>query len=420
MSLTVSVRTEYVNAKKYNFQLSHDRRDRKKIPNYINPELSHENSRVLDRNFNGKELLEAARKAREKAYEEGLHKRRIVIKDDAAVAFRCVITFGKEAQKLIKELPIEKQNELYLEIARRISKTGGTQLLSLYAHRDEQAPHAHFTMCKFDENGKTIRFTRQDLKNFQDIAGEVCSEFGLPISRGIPREKRFEGGDPTWQYIHKSVRELHYSLPNEVEMKKNELRSIEQDLERRNQDKDRIYREIQELEERHGKRLKDYENIERLLEKAKKELAELSKKGMAESEKAKKLEKRISTYENRLTNYDKDILGMENKKAEKQKELDDLMQALKAYNELLRERKDIVDENEHLRNENKKLRKLVVDMQNDIIKFGSRTSTILERSGSKVVEVVEKVFEKASFDSPTIDLLLNAFYGEIEAYQMRE
>jgi len=71
MSLTVSVRVEYVNAKKFSFQQRHDRRELKKPPHYINPELSHLNECALDKGFSGKELLELNRAVRQKAVEEG-------------------------------------------------------------------------------------------------------------------------------------------------------------------------------------------------------------------------------------------------------------------------------------------------------------------------------------------------------------
>jgi len=201
MSLTVSVRIEYVNVKKYDFQMRHDRRERKTLPKYINRELSGENEAVLDKKLSGKELLQTARELREKT-----PGKRYRIKDDAAVAYRGVITWGTEAQKVIGSLDKEKQKELYREIADRISKEAGLPLISLYIHRDEQAPHAHFTMYKFDATGRSVSLKRPDLKRFQDIAGGVCRDFGLPITRGIPKEQRVAAGEPVWNYLHKTVR----------------------------------------------------------------------------------------------------------------------------------------------------------------------------------------------------------------------
>lgn len=139
MSLTVSVRTEYVNAKKLAFQQKHDRRERKRIPHYINPELSRLNECVIDKGFSAKELLETNRAVRQKAVEEGRCplKRIRRIKDTDAIAYRGIITWGTEAQKIINSLDGETQKKLYLEIARRISKEAGVPLLSLYIHRDE-------------------------------------------------------------------------------------------------------------------------------------------------------------------------------------------------------------------------------------------------------------------------------------------
>lgn len=92
MSLTVSVRIEYVNAKKFDFQMRQDRRERKTLPKYINRELSRENEAVLDKKLTGKELLQTARELREKT-----PGKRCRVKDDAAVAYHGVVTWGTEA-----------------------------------------------------------------------------------------------------------------------------------------------------------------------------------------------------------------------------------------------------------------------------------------------------------------------------------
>lgn len=423
MSLTVSVRTEYVNTKKLAFQQKHDRRERKRIPHYINPELSHLNECVVDKGFSAKELLEINRAVRQKALDEGCcplkHPKKI--KDDAAIAYRGIITWGTEAQKIIGSLDIETQKKLYLEIARRIAKEAGTSLLSLYIHRDEQAPHAHFTLNKFRSDGTTINFKRQDLKRFQDIAGEVCRSFGLPISRGVPKEQRIAEGAPAWEYLHKSVRELHDSLPREKELKEYELKQVEADLKRRRDELDAVKREIEELEEARRKRLKDVEDKQRLIEKAKKQLEELVTAGKAESEKAQKLEKRISVYENRIATYGREIAQKEQALGEKGKELDGVLKALEIYNKLLAERKDKVEETEKLKAENARLKSTLNEIKSGLTQFGANLNKELQNVSDKRREFFEETFTKAAegIDNKAIDLLLEAFYGEIEAHYMR-
>ncbi len=415
MSLTVSVRIEYVNVKKYDFQMRHDRRERKTLPKYINRELSGENEAVLDKKLSGKELLQTARELREKT-----PGKRYRVKDDAAVAYRGVITWGTEAQKVIGSLDKEKQKELYREIAERISKEAGLPLISLYVHRDEQAPHAHFTMYKFDAAGRSVSLKRPDLKRFQDIAGEVCRDFGLPITRGIPKEQRVAAGEPVWNYLHKTVRELHDSLPREIELRKKELRELEEDIARKSRERDAFRREIEELERELAERQKKNEKAQALLEKAKKELAVLIEKGQAESEKAEKLEKRISTYENRISGYGKEIAEAEKTLSEKKAELDATLKALEMYNKVLAERKEKAEEPEKLRAENARLKDRLSEMTSDIVKFGSRLSDVLETASDRTRQVVEMALDKARFDSPTVDLLLDAFYGNLEAECMRE
>jgi len=422
MSLTVSIRTEYVNAKKLDFQQKHDRRERKQLPHYINKELSHLNECVLDKGFSGKKLLELNRAVRQKAVEEGCCplKRPKKIKDDAAIAYRGIITWGREAQKIIDKLDNETQKKLYLEIARRIAKEAGTSLLSLHIHRDEQAPHAHFTMNKFRSDGTGINFNRQNLRRFQDIADEVCKAFNLPISRGIPKEQRITNGAPAWEYLHKSVRELHDSLPRELELKELELKQVEDDLQRRKNALDAIKAEIEELEAARQKCLKDVEDKQRLIEKAKKQLEGLALAGKAESEKAQKLEKRISVYESRMANYEKEIAQKEQVLGEKGKELDGVMKALEVYAKLLAERKDKIEEAEKLRAQNERLKSTLNEIKSGLVTFGANLNKEMQQVSDVRREFFKETFAKAAegIDNKAVDLLLEAFYGELEAHYM--
>ena len=412
-----------MNAKKLAFQQKHDGRERKRIPHYINPELSRLNECVIDKGISAKELLETNRAVRQKAVEEGRCplKRIRSIKNTDAIAYRGIITWGTEAQKIINSLDGETQKKLYLEIARRISKEAEVPLLSLYIHRDEQAPHAHFTMNKFKRDGSTVNLKKQDLKRFQDIAGEVCGEFGLPISRGVPKEQRIAEGAPAWEYLHKTVRELHESLPKELEMKEQELRQIEADLKRRRDELDAVRREIEELEEARKKRLKDVEDKQRLIEKAKRQLEELAAAGRAESEKAQKLEKRISVYENRISTYEREISEKEQSLNEKNKELEGMMQALEVYGKLLAERKDKAEETEKLKVENERLKKALGEIKDGLIRFGANLNKELQNVKPNRREFFEETFSKAAegVKSSAVDLLMEAFYGDIEAHYMR-
>ncbi len=423
MSLTVSVRVEYVNAKKFSFQQRHDRRELKKPPHYINPELSHLNECALDKGFSGKELLELNRAVRQKAVEEGRcplrHPKKI--KNDAAIAFRGVITWGTQAQKIIKEVDNETQKKLYLEIARRIAKETNTTLLSLYIHRDEQAPHAHFMMNKLRSDGTTIKFNKQDLRRFQDIADEVCKAFDLPISRGVPKEQRIAGGAPVWEYLHKTIRELHDSLPKELELKEQELKQVETDLVRRKSELNALRMEIEGLEKARQQRLKDIEDKQGLIEKAKKQLEELAFAGRAESEKAQRLEKRISIYKNRITDYEREIVQKEQTLSEKNKELGGVMKALEVYAKLLAERKDKTEEVEKLKAQNELLKNTLNNIKTGLTRFGLNLNKELQRVSDKRREFFEETFAKAveGIDNKAVDPLLEAFYGEIEAHYMQ-
>jgi len=71
MSMTVSVRTEYVNAKKYDFQRKHDKRENKRTPHYINKDLSKNNEVIEFVPVNGRELAELNDLQRRKMIDEG-------------------------------------------------------------------------------------------------------------------------------------------------------------------------------------------------------------------------------------------------------------------------------------------------------------------------------------------------------------
>ena len=385
----------------------------------MNRELSRDNEIVEFVDVTGKELAELNNLQRKKAISEGNSpmKRTREITPKSAVAFRQVITFGTDAQELIRKLDRETQKKLYLEIAQRLSKEIGSKVLYVSIHRDEQAPHAHVILNKYRPDGSAIYLSRQDLKRFQDIAGQVCSEFGLPITRGTPKEERIAAGEPAHKYLHKSVAELHYSLPKAIEDEEKRLEEIEKDIASREHYLEQLEREIEELEKQRQKRLQDIADKERLIAKALQELEKLKREGQSESEKAQRLQKRVETYERRISNYEKEIAEKDNLIKSKNKELETTNKALDMYSDLLRERKEKVEETEKLKRENKALKRELSCVK----EFGKRLAEETAKHAPKAQEVITEVIEAAAegIESKVIDGMLEAFYAEQEAIYMR-
>lgn len=420
MSMTVSVRLEYVNAKNYDFQRRHDMRACKKMPSYINAELSKNNEVIEKISLSGKELAELNNAQRMKAIKEGKSsvKQARKITPDMAVAFRQIITFGTDAQEHIRKLDNETQKKLYLAIAERIASEIGSKVLYVAIHRDEQAPHAHAMMNKYRQDGSAIRLNRQDLKRLQDIAGDVCKEFGLPITRGVPKEERVASGEPAYKYLHHSVRDLHYRLPKDIGDKEKKVEELNQNITSCRNRLDDIRKEIEELEKIRQKRLQDVSDKERLIAKALQELEDLKAIGKAESEKAAKLEKRIETYERRIENYEKEIAAKEKAISAKTEELDGVLKALDMYNKILEEKKEVIGradkivlENESLKRERKQFI--------EFVKHAERASRKCKPKGQELIASVFMTAAERSMCEFIINAVSKLFEDDLDEHAMK-
>lgn len=231
MSMTISIRVEHKSASKTKGQRSHDHRTGN-IPKYVDRSMIHENSTIIKTVYHEARLQEIAETRR------GQKQRSM--KKDAAISTAGIITFGNEAQGLINDLPRETQDQLYLTITKRLSEKllGSIQINSLVAHRDESAPHAHFVFPSFRSDGIPLSkfITPTIAAELQDIAGDVCLEFGLPIFRGEKKHAkidrlRSEGKSErqiSRAVIHRSVKQLHHDLPQEIKEKEEELAKIQE------------------------------------------------------------------------------------------------------------------------------------------------------------------------------------------------
>lgn len=211
MSMTVSVRVAHLSAGKAKGQRYHDTRQR--TPGYVDQERTADNSQLVAQPTEAK--LRAM--CEERRAQRGMKRQ---MKSNAAILTSGIITFGKDAQQVIRDLPPALQNSLYKATAERIAAELNTDVVSLTVHRDESAPHAHFGLLAVDRSGKPLSKTL-DPKRLQDIAGEVYKTLG--IQRGTPKAERLAKGEDMAKVVHRSVAELHRDLPAELEAQRQEV-----------------------------------------------------------------------------------------------------------------------------------------------------------------------------------------------------
>lgn len=217
MSMTVSVRMQGLGGVKHGMQTRHDLRSGK-MPSNVDPGRTHLNSRII--------VPPSAQALQKSQAEIRKAKGKQTLRHDARISYSGIITWGTEAQVIIRSLSPEMQDRLYKEIARRIAEEHyRTRLIGLVVHRDESANHAHFMLSGLDRNGVALRPKASDGVKIQNIAGQVLKDLGYgQITRGTPKAERVARGDSKASTVHRSVKQLHDDLPQEIDllMKKRE------------------------------------------------------------------------------------------------------------------------------------------------------------------------------------------------------
>ena len=210
-SAAISVRVQPVSGRRGAGQKRHDTRAPGHSPEYVDQSRSHLNTHV-----GGFDLAALRKEIAEHRAAAGQQK----LRADSRLVIGGILTFGVEAQKRVNVLAAAEQDRLLEKVARAVEVVTGHKLLALDVHRDEAAIHAHFTLrgYAFDPaTGKEAawRKTPRDLKALQDaVASEVAH---LGIERGYSKERRRLMGDKLSEVIHRSVKDLHESLPADLE-----------------------------------------------------------------------------------------------------------------------------------------------------------------------------------------------------------
>lgn len=218
MSNAISIRIEPLNLEKSSGQRSHDLRTR--APAYVDVARSKDNSVIISPPIPSELRAEMAA-ARARNRQQKLSAR-------ARIFISGIITFGTEAQTAVNAMSKAEQDAAFRRVAERIARESGHPLIGLVVHRDESAIHAHFTLRGFRfEGGKEVpwRFPANFMSVVQDAAAEEVASLG--IERGKRKIERIRDGEPKSRWVHKSVRELHNDLPNEIADLKKQIDAVE-------------------------------------------------------------------------------------------------------------------------------------------------------------------------------------------------
>jgi len=252
-------------------RVAHDFRTR--TPGYADPEREHLNA-VL----HGQPVDQSAlRDELERQHLERTGRRR---RKDSALIWEGIITFSADADLTDRKAYDAAAQRLVSEIAARHDFGPA---LWLVRHEDESRPHYHFAFANaHTETAKPVRLSPSDMRQLQDLAGEIFSPFGL--TRGKPKEQRIADGEPAHKWINRSVRELHNDLPAEIEALR---QRIEELAEKERKAAERLAKTQAKLEQAQGenerlqKRLETYqhrlESVQKELEQAQTEIERLKK-----------------------------------------------------------------------------------------------------------------------------------------------
>lgn len=217
-----STRIQSATAKKTTTQNNHDLR-RGPQPAYINKKRSHLNRVLIEppspRNMAA--ICESRRNVRDTER---------AIKSNAAISTAGVITFGSEAAVLFEALTAEQQDAAFREVAEAVADRLSTSLHALVVHLDESTIHAHYQLAAFNRFGEPLsKATRPAvMSELQDITAEIMSRHCPGIERGNRYGDRVAAGADFADVIHKSVAELHRTLPADLAAKREALAVLSQ------------------------------------------------------------------------------------------------------------------------------------------------------------------------------------------------
>lgn len=152
------------------------------------------------------------------------------MKSSAAISTAGIITFGSEAASMFEAIPQDQQDRAFKLLARSVAMRLRTPLLSLVVHGDEATIHAHVTYSAYTRDGAPVsKSTRpSDMSAIQDLTARIMQRFCPGIERGTRYGDRLAAGADWADVIHKSVAELHRTLPADLAAKRQSLAELAQ------------------------------------------------------------------------------------------------------------------------------------------------------------------------------------------------
>lgn len=207
-SNAIAVRYAPIGGRRSAGQQMHDRRDPAHTPDYVDTSRSQLNTYQVLRPWTAESIRKEITSERQ---DKGMQK----LRADASIIVSGIVTFGHDAQKVIKSKTTAEQNKIFEKVIEDQAKATGHELLDWSVHRDENAAHAHFTLRGYSPESKPWRKTIANMRHYQDIA--AISVESLGIERGYSKESRLKKGENIRDVIHKSVKQLHDDLPTEIE-----------------------------------------------------------------------------------------------------------------------------------------------------------------------------------------------------------
>ena len=217
-----STRIGSCTAKKLAGQIRHDLR-RGPQPDYVDADRTHLNRILIEPLPPGqmRAICEDRRALRDTSR---------AMKSNSAIATRGVITFGSEAAQLFEQLSPDQQDAAFREVAEAVAARLATSLHGLLVHLDESTIHAHYELAAYNEHGQPISKTTSPkvLSELQDITAEIMARHCPGIERGTRYGDRIAAGASFADTMHKSVRELHRTLPADLDAKRAKLADLAQ------------------------------------------------------------------------------------------------------------------------------------------------------------------------------------------------
>ncbi len=371
----VSVRLERTKRGKIKGQLKHDIR-KGRIPSYVDKKKTSENS-IIILPKSEKELLELTEQVRAN--------RKRKLRSDAILSWSGIITFGTEAQEIIENLTKKEQDELFKQIALKITEFLNTELTGLVVHRDETAIHAHFQIMNFNRDGEALSniVKPKTLSEIQDIAGKVTENYG--ISRGKRKWERIEEwkkkqNEPFPNIVHRSVRRLHQELPREIEELEMKLKEKQKEIE---ETQDFVVKEIKKLWKETEIQIEEkgiiqkekyikFNDFEKYINKL---IQNFNVAFVSVKEKEKELEKKfekIRKVEEKMKRKIKEIKEIEKEYLKKQRDLERLKLMKEEIKELKKENEEKEKEIKRLVEVNAEYLREIIELQKTKRKFKKR------------------------------------------------